>query len=106
MPKLPAGCCNIATTTGPDVRIDSACSQNALECPYGLISRSLPWQAGNFVVANQIDVRPHSTCQRSQLRGVFTLIVDRADQDVFEGDLRPVRPNQVWQASSSSSIVE
>src|SRR5690606_9144787 len=87
--QLPAGGIDVAAAGLADMGVDAGGAQNFLEAHYILAARPLIRQGFNFVVANEIHIRPHCLAEPRKLAGMLGAVVHVMQQDVLEGDLAP-----------------
>src|SRR5665213_4530875 len=71
------------------MRVHAGVAEDFLEAHHRIRCRANEWETFDGVVANQVHVRAKGFAQPGQLAGMFGLIVDVREQNVFERYLTP-----------------
>jgi len=84
--ELTAGGVDVAPAGLADEGGDAAVAKAFLEDAYGLRGRFVEGHVGAGVPDDEVDLGAEILQEGDQFVGMFTLVVDAAQQDIFEGD--------------------
>ena len=86
MSELAAGGGDIAAAGGADVGVDEAGSEDALELVDGIVAGAAEGEAGDFVVADEVDVGAEGFGEGGEALGVLGEVVHAVEEGVLKGD--------------------
>lgn len=84
--ELAAGGGDVSAARGADVYVSACVFEDGLEAVDGVVFGALVGEGGDLVVADQVDVGPEFSGHGGELMRVFGLVVDVAQEDVFQCD--------------------